>query len=60
MVPLAWRCLIRQAERPDQVAFTIVCPRGAPLLWGGAVGGVAPPSAAPKFVSLFSLSLRLV
>ena len=24
MVPLAWRCLIRQAERPDQVAFTIV------------------------------------
>ena len=24
MVPLAWRCLIRQAERPDQVAFTIL------------------------------------
>ena len=43
MVPPAWRCLIRQAERPDQVAFTIACPRGAPLPGGGAMGGVAPP-----------------
>ena len=39
MVPPAWRCLIEQAERPDQVAFTIMCPRGAPLPEGGETGG---------------------
>ena len=42
MVPPAWRCLIRQAERPDQVAFAVACPEGPPSL-GGVLGEVAPP-----------------
>ncbi len=54
MVPPAWRCLIRQAERPDQVAFAIVCPRGAPLPGGGRWGGLPPPTAAPRFVPVVS------
>ena len=49
MVPPAWRCLIRQAERPDQVAIAIVCPRGAPLP-GGDGGGCPPP---PPHLGLF-------
>ena len=41
MVPPAWRCLIRQAERPDQVAFTVACPEGPPSLGGGPSGAMS-------------------
>ena len=53
MVPLAWHCLLKQAERPDQAAFFWYRPGGPPSLRGGesrgslALGGQGPPPPPP-------------